>query len=212
MPLQLRRVSSDVEFNDLVQCVCESYAVPENRLWRLFRHDPSPAGFIELRDRLIREFRADPNACWLKVVDTDIGDKVVGAALWNTYTENPYPKFKDHPLEAEWWPEDLVYLVVHPEHRRRGIGSQLINWGIKEADRLNLETYIEATDLGKPTYEACGLIYAGTNYLESAKRNASPEWRSLERDFQTPIHMYRMWRPAGGQWVEGETQFPWGED
>lgn len=23
----------------------------------------------------------------------------------------------------------LCYLVVHPEHRRRGIGRQLINWG-----------------------------------------------------------------------------------
>ncbi|KAL9039626.1 MAG: hypothetical protein Q9180_002416, partial [Flavoplaca navasiana] len=89
MPLQLHRVSSDGEFNEIVQCICESYATPVNRIWRLFRHDPSPAGFIELRDRLIREFRGDPTTCWLKIVDTDIGNKVVGAALWNTYTENP---------------------------------------------------------------------------------------------------------------------------
>ncbi|KAL8707082.1 MAG: hypothetical protein Q9220_007822 [cf. Caloplaca sp. 1 TL-2023] len=211
MTLQLRRVSSDSEFNDIVQCVCESYATPVNRLWRLFRHDPSPAGFIELRDRLIREFRGDPTACWLTIVDTDIGNKVVGAALWNTYTENPYPVYKEHPMEAYWWPEGeprefanhlldqfigdrykkmarphmfLVYLVVHPEHRRRGIGSTLINWGVKEADRLHLESFIEATDLGKLTYEACGFAYAGTNYLESAKRNASPEWRDLEQKMQ----------------------------
>ena len=65
----------------------------------------SPAGFVELRDRLIREFRGDPTACWLKIVDTDIGDKVVGAALWNKYTENPYPIYKDHPMEAYWWPK-----------------------------------------------------------------------------------------------------------
>ncbi|KAL8669398.1 MAG: hypothetical protein Q9168_006010 [Polycauliona sp. 1 TL-2023] len=78
----------------------------------------------------------------------------------------------------------LVYLVVHPEHRRRGVGSQLINWGVKEADRLNLESFIEATDLGKLAYEACGFVYAGTNYMESAKRNASPEWKELEREMQ----------------------------
>ncbi|KAL8907645.1 MAG: hypothetical protein Q9207_001297 [Kuettlingeria erythrocarpa] len=88
----------------------------------------------------------------------------------------------------------------------------MVSPGVKEADRLNLETFIEATDLGKLTYEACGFVYAGTNYLESAKRNASPEWKELERDMQTPIHMYRMWRPAGGKWVEGETQLPWEED
>ena len=28
-------------------------------------------------------------------------------------------------------------------------------------------------------------------------------------EIRTPIHMYRMWRPAGGSWVEGETQLPW---
>lgn len=60
----------------------------------------------------------------------------------------------------------------------------MVSPGVKEADRLNLETFIEATDLGKLTYEACGFVYAGTNYLESAKRNASPEWKALERDMQ----------------------------
>ncbi|KAL8846357.1 MAG: hypothetical protein Q9221_008550 [Calogaya cf. arnoldii] len=111
MPLQLRTVSNDAEFNEIVQCVCESYATLVNRLWRLFRHDLSPAGFIELRDRLIREFREDPTACWLTIVDTDIGDKVVGAALWNTYTENPYPIFKEHPMKAYWWPEGKLTLA-----------------------------------------------------------------------------------------------------
>lgn len=30
--------------------------------------------------------------------------------------------------------------------------------------------------------------------------------------FRTPIHMYRMWRPVGGRWVEGETRLPWEEE
>ena len=110
MPLELRKVSQDAEFNEIIQCECDGYANPPNRIWRLFRHDPSPAGFIELRDRQIREFRNEPAACWLKVVDTDIGDKVVGVAQWNIYTENPYPEYKEHPLEAYWWPEGELFV------------------------------------------------------------------------------------------------------
>ena len=60
---------------------------------------------------------------------------------------------------------------------------------------MDLETFIEATDLGKLTYEACGFIYAGTNYLETAKRNASPEWKALERDLQyVYLSLYTMSR------------------
>ena len=110
MPLLRRKVSQDAEFDDIIQLECEGYAEPINYLWRLFRHDFSPAGFIELRDRQVREFRSDPTSCWLKVVDTDNGDKVVGAALWNTYTENPYPTYKEHPMEAYWWPEGEIFL------------------------------------------------------------------------------------------------------
>ena len=52
--------------------------------------------------------------------------------------------------------------------------------GVEEADRLNLESFIEATDLGKYAYEACGFVYAGTNYIESARRDASARWKELE--------------------------------
>lgn len=83
--------------------------------------------------------------------------------------------------------------------------------GIKEADRLKLEAFIEATDDGNPCYEASGCVYMGTNYWEAAKRNPSNKWRELERYSQMPIHTYLMWRPVGGRFVEGETVVPWEE-
>ena len=106
MPLSLLEVHSDSEFDEITQCECESYAEPFNPFFRLFRHDPSPAGFLELRDRQIRNHRKDPTSRWFKVVDTDLGDKVVAAANWNVFTENPYKGEGKYPIkEADWWPE-----------------------------------------------------------------------------------------------------------
>lgn len=110
MSLELRQVKSDFEFNELMQCMCEAYQDPFNAFYILMRPDRgcSPRGregFKELRDRQIAYHRNDPTSTWLKVVDTDIGDKVVGGAQWNTFLENPYPQPVDHPVEASWWPE-----------------------------------------------------------------------------------------------------------
>ena len=35
--------------------------------------------------------------------------------------------------------------------------------------------------------------------------------RTADANLRTPIHLYRMWRPAGGKWVEGESKLPWEE-
>ena len=105
MPLEFCEVLHDSEFNALVQCECESYREPPAPFFRLFRHDESPAGFIELRDRMIKAHRNDPTSRWFKVVDTDIGDRVIGGANWNIFTENPYVEKLSHPMEADWWPE-----------------------------------------------------------------------------------------------------------
>ena len=105
MPLELREVLHASEWNELIQCEHESYVDPFNGIYILFRPDQSRAGFPELRDRQKRWHDQDPTSRWFKVVDTDIGDKVVGGACWNTYTENPYSVKKERPMVADWWPE-----------------------------------------------------------------------------------------------------------
>ena len=113
MPLELRIVNSESEFNELIQCECESYEDPFNSFYILLRPDrgsssPGRAGFKELRDRQIAWHKEDPTSTWLKVVDTDVGDKVVGGACWNTFLKNPYLQPLDHPMEATWWPEGMA--------------------------------------------------------------------------------------------------------
>ena len=74
--------------------------------------------------------------------------------------------------------------------------AKIVTAGVEEADRLNLEAFIEATDLGKVTYEACGFVYAGTNYLESAKRDASQKWRELETFMEYVLKfIFAFWCP-----------------
>ncbi|KAH7118935.1 acyl-CoA N-acyltransferase [Dendryphion nanum] len=50
----------------------------------------------------------------------------------------------------------LDTLVTHPDHHRRGAGGLLIKWGIEEADRRNVECYLEASPMGVPLYERYG--------------------------------------------------------
>jgi hypothetical protein len=110
MPLELREVKSNDEWNELIQCECESYEDPFNPFYILLRPNRGKSqeareGFKELRDRQLAWHKHDPTSRWFKVVDTDIGDKVIGGANWNTFMENPYPQPIDHPLEGTWWPE-----------------------------------------------------------------------------------------------------------
>ncbi|KAL8686758.1 MAG: hypothetical protein Q9218_006883, partial [Villophora microphyllina] len=110
MPLELREVKEDAEWNELIQCESESYETPFNGIFILFRphRGNTPAGregFKELRDRQLTWHKHDPSSRWFKVVDTDIGDKVVGGAEWKIFEENPYPEAVEHPVDATWWPE-----------------------------------------------------------------------------------------------------------
>jgi predicted N-acetyltransferase YhbS len=58
-----------------------------------------------------------------------------------------------------------------------------MNWGLEHADRLGLETFIEATDLGKPVYEKFGFRVMEHHSLHAPEKPEGvkvEEWRALE--------------------------------
>lgn len=60
---------------------------------------------------------------------------------------------------------DLDYLGVHPDHQRRGIGKQLLNWGLDKAREQDKDVYLIATPAGFPLYQAVGFENLGSFLL-----------------------------------------------
>ncbi|KAK3712573.1 hypothetical protein LTR37_009016 [Vermiconidia calcicola] len=50
----------------------------------------------------------------------------------------------------------LNILATLPEYHRRGIGGMHMRWGLEQADRLGLPSYLEATPMGRPLYTKLG--------------------------------------------------------
>lgn len=68
-------------------------------------------------------------------------------------TSNPTPLC----LFAETWTSsDLKLLHTDPIHQKRGAGSMLLQWGVNEADRLGIPSYLEATREAHRLYERYG--------------------------------------------------------
>jgi predicted GNAT family N-acyltransferase len=57
----------------------------------------------------------------------------------------------------------------------------LVEWGIEEADSLNLPCYLEASEFGRPLYERFGFKIVQTNYLDMNKYNI-PDAQGIERN------------------------------
>lgn len=90
--------------------------------------------------------------------------------------------------------EVLNILFTHPEHRGKGVASLVMEWGLERADELGLETYIEATDVGKPVYEKFGFDAIEMSELHLEKQTTE-EGKKVEADL-LPLQWWSMRRPA----------------
>lgn len=97
MGYKLYEVKEDSELAELSEVERESFENPECRLMELYFPLHGPIGDDVLRQAAIKEAterqiawrKADPTSTWVKVVDEDTG-KLVGAALWHVYDQDPY--------------------------------------------------------------------------------------------------------------------------
>lgn len=47
----------------------------------------------------------------------------------------------------------LELLGTHDDYQRRGLGSAMLEWGCSKADSEGLETYLDASERGRPVYK-----------------------------------------------------------
>jgi ribosomal protein S18 acetylase RimI-like enzyme len=47
-------------------------------------------------------------------------------------------------------------LGVHPSYQGKGLGSKLLNWGLKRADDEGVEVFLSASPDGRPLYAKYG--------------------------------------------------------
>ncbi|OHW89481.1 acetyltransferase [Colletotrichum incanum] len=140
-------------------------------------------GFLGLRaNDLAKQLREDPTARMFVAVDTERrGDgAIVGFAKWNVYPNGmPYAKSKP----ASWGPganvevckmvftgvegmrnrlmagKPCIYLhilVTDPLYQQRGVGQNLMAFGIQESLHLEIPVYLEATEAGHSLYSKVG--------------------------------------------------------
>ncbi|KAK5631816.1 hypothetical protein RRF57_007530 [Xylaria bambusicola] len=203
MPLLLKEVDPEVDFPSLARCVLEAYEEPLQSFIYLFfapMHGSNArsreVAIDEAAERLKLWHTSDPTSFWQKVVDTDTG-RIVGGAAWNIYMSNPF--VEPHAVEVSWYPDDgsrayvekalesyarprymaaqrahvyLFNVFAHPDYRRKGIGQQVMDWGMKKADDLGLELFLDATPLGKPLYKKNGLVCIEENVTGLERKHA----------------------------------------
>ncbi|KAI1335035.1 hypothetical protein F5Y15DRAFT_259758 [Xylariaceae sp. FL0016] len=238
MPLELQEVNTEVDFPELARCLFESYEDPPQEffhLWFPIRGSGAEAreeAIQEGADRLKIWKAHDPTEYWQKVVDTRTG-KIVGGALWNIHEENPFANPAADPVT--WFPEGgarlftekaienhvrprskaaqrpHIYLFIvftHPVYRRKGVGQQFMSWGMKKADDMGLELFLDATPCGMPLYEANGMVCVDENVNVPVTDIPDEDWKEIERRVGR-FSFFLMWRPVGGKYEEGKTAKPW---
>jgi GNAT superfamily N-acetyltransferase len=82
----------------------------------------------------------------------------------------------------------LSILAVHPEHQRRGLGALQLEYGLRKADEMGLQAYLESSPKGKGLYKKYGFVEEGTMRFDA---------RDYGREEDVP-HTF-MTRPAKGK-------------
>jgi GNAT superfamily N-acetyltransferase len=101
----------------------------------------------------------------------------------------------------------LNIIFTHPDYRRRGVAELLLEWGIKRADELGLEIWLDSTVYGVPLYKKHGFQVVKENNINPQTENPDDDWRKIEEDL-LPITLWSMWRPIRGEYEDGKTPAP----
>lgn len=79
---------------------------------------------------------------------------------------------------------------MHPDYQGKGVGAQLMKWGMDVAEGLNLPIYLESTAEGVPLYTKLGFQTLSESIV------FKPEITKVDREVTAPL-MVKMPTAAG---------------
>ncbi|RBR23289.1 uncharacterized protein FIESC28_03872 [Fusarium coffeatum] len=167
---------------------------------------------------LVELLQKNPACRWAKVIDTDLSeqedqDDMVAFSMWYMWDTPPleeqhsFSSFRGPSCNAEAC--ELLFgginsmrvnymkgkpyaflklLHTDPKHQRRGAASLLIEWGLKEADRLGIPACLESSEEGRKLYERFGFEEVARHTINFSRWGGPSE-----------ITIPLMVRPVGGQ-------------
>jgi GNAT superfamily N-acetyltransferase len=165
----------------------------------VWREKPSEQYYVNLAKTRAKKL-ANPNARVFKCIDTDLDNQMIGVAEWYIFEKGKTleeveadcvlrPPFPEERREATVeFMEDLFKarrevlgmqacvelgsIICHPDHQRRGAASLMLQWGIKEQDRLGVIGYLEGSERGRPLYEKYGFRAVQETHFDATKYGA----------------------------------------
>jgi hypothetical protein len=97
---------------------------------------------------------------------------------------------------------------VRRDHQMKGVGSLMLDWGMKLADALDVECYVEATDAGRNLYQKFGFTTL-MKVLVDAENGTGKRHEMIQKLTPQPTQYWAMWRPKGGAVKEGVPRTIW---
>lgn len=59
-----------------------------------------------------------------------------------------------------------------------------MRWGVEKADSLGVESFIEATEMGRILYAKYGFVLVSIDQVNTNVPDPSEEWKDMERRFK----------------------------
>ncbi|KAI1357185.1 hypothetical protein F5Y08DRAFT_324827 [Xylaria arbuscula] len=235
MSYSIEVVTNQKDFDEILPMLYVAFGEPNNALRRWFMpvHTTEQAAIEASKQRTLKHWIQNDDLYWIKATDAETG-KIIGAAEWDIRRQIDNPGGPQKPIEAGWHlpgseekafagrlltslkgfmkermtrPHiELEQLVVHPNHREKGVGALLVHWGNKKADELGLESCVESVPFPVPFYEKLG--YGNMDQLnpDVAVENPSEKWKEFEAH---DLRVFIMWRPVGHDYRPAADKAPW---
>ncbi|KAH8887245.1 hypothetical protein GQ53DRAFT_827414 [Thozetella sp. PMI_491] len=146
-------------------------------------HTKVEATIEDANNRSTQEWEQHKGKHWVKVTDVGSGI-IIGPAEWAITKQLASASDSSQPIIADWHIDgsvekdlagqyltgmrsfvneritrphiELEQIVVHPDHRQKGIRKILVDWGHRKADELNVECFVVSVPFAVPVHEKIG--------------------------------------------------------